>query len=606
MSPTTAAVLEGLHNLPLAQIQPSPENPRKNFDPKPLAELAESIKIHGVRQPVLVRPLKGDKYQLVVGERRWRASKLAGKTEIPAIVDSKLSDSEALEIMVIENLQREDVHALDEALGYELLMKKAAESDPELGSLPGSPRHTVDSIAAKVGKSVGYVYARLKLLALTPAGREAFQGNHITAGHAVLIARLQPLDQIKALAFSLHNYRFDEREFRKKDPQQVKLGDVITIDDHSLEPEKALREWIQDNVNLRLKDVPWDLDDAELLPAAGACATCLKRSTSNPSLFGELAIKGEDTCFDSGCFHAKRDAFVAITIQADRAVARASEKQGGEIKEPLLKLSELNAYTKPKPDQAIYRAGQWVAAKPGSCPNTKPGILVRGEHAGQRKSVCIDASCKTHKHNLHAAHSSGGSGKEYDHEEENFKKHRQRVADKKKARARGVLCQEIVKRVGAKMPTLLLREVVLALLQERRVETEIVSWLLGEKKPLEESQLKAAISKADGERLNKLTIAIFLEDELTGYGVVDNKSREQLSGIAKSLKVDKPTAILIAADKAIAAAKSCRACGCTEEIPCEYWNGGKQVACSWKKDDLCSNPECATHEAKKEKAKAAK
>jgi len=285
----STAVLEGLHNLPLAQIQPSPENPRKNFEPKPLAELAESIKIHGVRQPVLVRPIgksskTGDwveRYQLVVGERRWRASKLAGKTEIPAIVDSKLTDSEALEIMVIENLQREDVHALDEALGYELLMKKAAESDRELGSLPGAPRHSAESIAAKVGKSVGYVYARLKLLALTPAARDAFQRNHITAGHAVLVARLQPLDQIKALGACFKDYITGDELARAKKLDLAKakfadLSDVFNLyvedEEHDefaighggglrLASEKFLREWIQDNVNLRLKDVPWDLAD---------------------------------------------------------------------------------------------------------------------------------------------------------------------------------------------------------------------------------------------------------------------------------------------------------------------------------------------------------
>ena len=149
----------------LAKISPSPMNPRKHFDEKALKELAESIKAHGVQQPIVVRPLPGqggprggvtDKFEIVVGERRVKASKLAGRSEIPAMV-RPLSNAAALEIMVIENLQREDVHPLDEALGYQALMKKSSDSEAE--DLPGAPRHTAESIAAKVGKSVGYVYA---------------------------------------------------------------------------------------------------------------------------------------------------------------------------------------------------------------------------------------------------------------------------------------------------------------------------------------------------------------------------------------------------------------------------------------------------------------
>lgn len=422
--------IEGLHSIPLALIQPSPENPRKNFEPKPLAELAESIKIHGVRQPVLVRPLKGDKYQLVVGERRWRASKLAGKTEIPAIVDSKLSDSEALEIMVIENLQREDVHPLDEALGYELLMKKAAESDPDLGSLPGSPRHTVDSIAAKVGKSVGYVYARLKLLALTPAAREAFQQNHITAGHAVLIARLQPFDQIKALGACFKNYITGDELARAKKLDLAKakfadLADVFNLDaddeEHDefgsgglrLASEKSLREWIQDNVNLRLKDVPWDLADEKLVPEAGPCSKCEKRSASNPALFAELAVKGEDTCFDAACYGKKREAFVKITLKEEKKRVDSEnarryvdsvgphDKSGQYLPaEPLRQISEQTAYTAPKADQRVLKAGQWLPAKAKECNSVEDALIVNGENAGQRRLVCCNGACKVHKHHL--------------------------------------------------------------------------------------------------------------------------------------------------------------------------------------------------------------
>lgn len=586
----------------LAKITPSPMNPRKHFDEQALKDLAASIKSHGVQQPIVVRPdgNKKEKYEIVVGERRFRASKIAGQENIPAII-RPLSNAAALEIMVIENLQREDVHPLDEALGYEALMKKSPDEEVEFGPLPGTPKHTAESIAAKVGKSVGYVYARLKLLALIPAAREAFQVNRITAGHAVLVARLTPSDQVAAL-FACFQIHHDPREIKKLDFASCKFADLIDDTYAGLIPEKGLREWIQENVNLRLKDVPWDLEDANLVAEAGACSTCLKRSTSNPALFAELAVKGEDTCFDAECFKNKRAQFVKIQLHVDKVKARVAEREGAEAAEKLVQLSDMRAYTKAKPDQAVYRQGQWISAKAGSCPNVRKGILVRGENAGQQKTVCTDDKCKVHEHNLHAERSSAGR-QEYDQDAGTFKRHRANIADKKKARARGILCQEMVKHVGAKLPAELFREIFQNLHNERRDESQIISWLLGEKKPLGYDELEAAVAKADGARLNKLVTAVLFTDLLSGWGVNDKTSREELTKLAKSVGIKDGGKILASADKVIGAAKSCRACGCTEEIPCEFWKGGKQVACSWAEDDLCSNPDCAKHEAKKAKAK---
>jgi hypothetical protein len=233
----------------LGKISESPMNPRKHFDAQSLKELAESIKAHGVQQPIVVRPdgNKQDRFEIVVGARRSRAAKLAGVKEIPAVI-RELSNAAALEIMVIENLQREDVHPLDEALGYEALLKKHATCEvcnvhsghridcPNKHELANE--QTAESIAAKVGKSVGYVYARLKLLALIPAGREALDKDRITPGHAVLIARLQPKDQVKAIAacFGITTlYELDQ--LKHHDPQNLKFdmivddGDDLPADD---------------------------------------------------------------------------------------------------------------------------------------------------------------------------------------------------------------------------------------------------------------------------------------------------------------------------------------------------------------------------------------
>ena len=444
----TATISAGLQTIPLDQITENPFNPRKHFEKAPLQELADSIKVHGVRQPVLVRPVGmtsagGDwrpKYQLVVGARRFRASKLAGKTDIPAIIDPELDDRSALEIMVIENLQREDVHPLDEALGYQVLMEhrcyeckadagfhtrdcpKAGEPTPEI---------TVESIAAKVGKSIGYVYARMKLLALVQSAREAFQQGFITAGHSVLIARLQPRDQLRALAACFKTYvtSDEDQRMKKLDAKVVKwdeLADLLNleVEDNELgmsnfrlrlASEKYLREWIQDNVNLRLKDVPWDLADAKLFPEAGACATCEKRSASNPALFAELAVKGEDTCFDAACYGKKREAFVKLQIKEDKKrVDQATSFPGVDAGEKQIdrirQISEQTAYTAPKPDQRVLKQGQWLPAKENECPSVEKALIVNGENAGIKKLVCCNGSCKVHKHHFQETMSSNGGG----------------------------------------------------------------------------------------------------------------------------------------------------------------------------------------------------
>jgi ParB family transcriptional regulator, chromosome partitioning protein len=411
----TQSIPTGLQTIPLASIIPNVNNPRKHFDPAALKELAKSIESHGVRQPILVRPdpFESKNYELIVGERRWRASKLAGKKDIPAIVDV-LSDREALEVMVIENQQRQDVSPLEEARGYQALMNLGADN--------GTAAHTVESIAAKVGKSVGYVYARLKLIALIPAASELLEGGDITPGHAILIARLQPIDQFKALAACFKTYmtKDEDAEIKKLDPNTDKweaLADVLGLSvdnpelgitsDLRLASEKSLREWIQDNVNLRLKDAPWDLSHEFLIPDAGSCAKCPKRSGSNPALFAELTVKGEDTCFDPACFRQKREAFVQLQIDADRRKAKEAAK-GGTIEnpdpkhEPLRQISEQSGYTKPKPDQRVLKAGQWLPAKKGECDSVEQGLIVRGEHAGEKKLVCCNGACKVHKHHLQA------------------------------------------------------------------------------------------------------------------------------------------------------------------------------------------------------------
>ena len=159
----------GAVKLSINEIEPNKSQPRKSSDEKALSELADSIAEHGIIQPLLVRPMAEGGYQIVAGERRWRASRLAGLTEVPVVIKD-LTDRETMEIALIENLQREDLNPIEEAEGIELLIK-------EYGL-------TQEIAAERVGKSRSAVTNSLRLLNLPPSVRELARDNKISAGHA--------------------------------------------------------------------------------------------------------------------------------------------------------------------------------------------------------------------------------------------------------------------------------------------------------------------------------------------------------------------------------------------------------------------------------------
>ena len=276
-----------VEDIPLDQIRPSKANPRRRMNLTALAELAANIRSRGVLQPILVRPFNGTGYEIVCGERRWRASKEASRETIPARI-MNLSDAEALELAVIENVQREGVHELDEAMGYKALIQQ----DPA--------RYTVDTIAAKVGRSPKYVYGRLKLAELTPNLQKTFYEGKLTAGHAIEIARLQPRDQEQALSECFPGHRTAAAILKDKDPRPISV--------------RELRDWIQREIHLSLAQAPFDVNDPNLLPAAGSCSTCPKRSGSNPLLFAD-STKQPDVCIDRECFRKKKDTLVELRIK---------------------------------------------------------------------------------------------------------------------------------------------------------------------------------------------------------------------------------------------------------------------------------------------------
>ena len=155
--------------LPLHKVEPNPDQPRQDFDEEQLQALAESISVHGVMQPLAVREVKSGYYQIIAGERRWRAARLAGLREIPAVI-MEADDKTTMELALIENLQRQDLNPVEEALGYRSLMD-------EYGL-------TQDETATRVGKSRPAVANALRLLSLDPKVLDMVRHGTLSAGHA--------------------------------------------------------------------------------------------------------------------------------------------------------------------------------------------------------------------------------------------------------------------------------------------------------------------------------------------------------------------------------------------------------------------------------------
>jgi ParB family transcriptional regulator, chromosome partitioning protein len=171
--------------VPLERIEANPENPRLAFNAESLDELAASIREHGVLQPVLVRPLPDGRFQLIAGERRWRASKLAEQAAIPAIVE-EIDDDTALEIAIIENLQREDISPLDEAVMFDRMVREHG--------------YSIRKLAEKLGKDKGYLENRLRLADAPPEIRELVSLRKDTLSHAYELMKVEDPKKRKKLA----------------------------------------------------------------------------------------------------------------------------------------------------------------------------------------------------------------------------------------------------------------------------------------------------------------------------------------------------------------------------------------------------------------------
>jgi len=428
---TAVQVSNEYRNVPVTALVECTSNPRKRFDPKTLEELAASFKTQGVLQPLLVRALAEDKYEVIAGARRLRAANLAALEEVPVRV-VELSDAACVETQLIENIQRENPHPMEEAFAfYGLLHTDGLHYD-------------IHSLAAKTGKSPAFVATRLRLVELQPAIAEAFLADEIGVGHALEIAKLPQPEQQRAFEAAFHAAWNGGKEKR------------------ILRPVRALTAWIEQNILLSLEAVPFDKNDEALVPEAGSCANCPKRTGYNTLLF-DAAL--QDSCLDKGCYDAK------LTRNVERQIA---EKP---------KLVQITSEWKAPGNGAMLGRNQYVAlnlsvksakSKNPLSPHQKPckhmseAIVVEGTERGRVAKVCAEPNCP-----VHFADRRTPTPEQTAKEREQRRKELER--QKLEATVRHRTLAEVLKRIGAPL--------------ERADLTLVASALLNKLEPLRKEQL---------------------------------------------------------------------------------------------------------------------
>lgn len=231
----------GAVTLRISEIEPNRSQPRKEFDESALADLADSIREHGVIQPLLVRPLPTGGYQLVAGERRWRASRMAGLGEVPVVI-RELSDHEAMELALIENLQRQDLNPMEEALGYRSLMEEY--------------QMTQEEVAKAIGKSRPAIANSLRLLALPQQVVDLIREGKLSAGHGRALLALEEESAILEAAQTAVKKHWTVREIEKmaqSSHQKTKVSTGPDKDHYYTELELALSQGLGRQVTITSK-----------------------------------------------------------------------------------------------------------------------------------------------------------------------------------------------------------------------------------------------------------------------------------------------------------------------------------------------------------------
>jgi len=525
-------------HLDLDLIVPSLTNRQIRMDADELAELAETIKDRGVRDPIVVRPLPGSRveetafkpgglerrakrptHEIVSGERRYHASILAGKTTIPALIRN-LTDQQAQEDQLIENLQRVDLTDLEEAEGYERLIQGG---------------RTVEEVGRKIGKKKGYVYGHLKLLDLTAASKAALRDGEVEYSHALLIARI-PDDKLQAKAIK---YASTPQGYP---PSKPGLRDFQT--------------WLRQNVMLRLDTAPFKITDARLVEAAGSCKECPKRTGANPELFAE--VDGQDICTDPGCYAEKAKAHRATLVS--KAEAKGMRVIDGKEAKALFKgvhTDRMEGYS--RLDQKRLDVSPEGATLKKLLGDKAPApVLI--EHPGTKELIeavpTAEAEAVLVANGLLAAHKATPQAK--DKLDQQIEHLRDRIATRTAVESRLAIFQALGKKVHAAkddkvlalLTAPLLRLHLTMIFDSYDIDAGDEEWavILNTAVPekVEASDFAIeAVSAAPMATLWKLLITYLLLDDCNGY---NSKTTPAFDAVAKSLRVD--TAAIAAAKKA--------------------------------------------------------
>lgn len=298
-APTAEEIVAAVRTIHVAHLHEWAWNPRKTFGASALAELTQSIGAKGILSPLLVRPAPGGpegEYQVVCGARRLRAAKDAGVAVVPAIVREDLDDATALEISVVENLQRQDVDPLEEADGFRALVKAG---------------RSAGAVAAKVGKAVSYVRTRMVLADLPDGGRELLARGQIGVASAIEVARVRDPKARQAIVNFLKEFRCRGDGIASRN----NVADAVKM--HALVP---------------IATAPFDPTDTGLSPRAGACSMCPKNTRNDVDLFGDVGA--EARCMDPTCYGDK------CRIHFAKHVAPAAKAAGSKVVAPAGKLFE--------------------------------------------------------------------------------------------------------------------------------------------------------------------------------------------------------------------------------------------------------------------------
>lgn len=624
----------------LSDLRVAPWNARKTIDLEVLKSFIETVQQHGIQVPLIVRPFAkgyfvknglsqvryvchknpvghdniiesftsgtaeenqrdaekwaaekngpGD-FEIVAGHRRFKAASILKLAELPCIV-RELDDVAAREVGLIDNLQREDVPALEEADGFADLMD-------QLGSIA--------AVSARVGKEQSYVAKSLKLRTLTDPSRLALSEKLITIDHARLLARLGEDEQNAALKWCLDTQAGSKTSvdavvadrIKRKNPAAAKAAIAadnpgVDLDDDDLEalhreeedddfedeetgrrsfwnrawePESVqrLKEHIESESGIPLDRAPWPMEEDWLLPDVGSCLDCPKNTKANAPLFGDLDI-GVAVCTDGGCFKAKVTGFIEIQ-QRDAAKAAAEKakipgKTGADFQ--ILRVSWKATSTAPRqlkdgggvnPAQT-FKDGQWEEADKKTCEHTRAAVTVdwsdannRGYMGGSGKlrkpgeivQACIESKCKAHpKAYEKAAKSSGGAAKVGESWE--ARQAREKSETVAFAKIEGPIRRALYNAVVAKLSADQIKRVAIDEIGQSGSICQATGFA-SDNWEKRRKHVESLVASASGAELDRLLFHACAGDELgVSHGDIDskNKGRDGLRKFAKLAGVD--------------------------------------------------------------------